>query len=120
MTLRIKTLLIIGLGLVLIVAAVYATSTLILTSGFANVEDQDTRQNVNRALAAVSDDLTELMIQSRLCCVDDTYAFIEDGNEAYVENNLADSTFSNLRLNIDSLCRQLRPGRLRQGLRSRK
>ncbi len=101
MTLRRKTLLIIGLALVAVVAAVYAASTLILMGGFANVEEQDTRQNVNRALAALSDDLAELMRSNRdYAAWDDTYAFIEDGNEAYVENNLADSTFSNLRLNL--------------------
>ncbi len=101
MTLRIKTLLIIGLALVIIVAAVYATSTFILMGGFANVEEQDTRQNVERALAALSDDLAELMRSNRdYAAWDDTYAYIEDANEAYVQNNLADTTFSNLRLNM--------------------
>jgi sensor domain CHASE-containing protein len=82
MTLRRKTLLIIGLGLVVVVAAVYATSTLILMGGFANVEEQDTRQNVNRALAALSDDFAELMRSNRdYAAWDDTYAFIEDAND---------------------------------------
>jgi sensor domain CHASE-containing protein/GAF domain-containing protein len=101
MTLRRKTLLIIGLGLVVVVAAVYATSTLILMGGFANVEEQDTRQNVNRALAALSDDFAELMRSNRdYAAWDDTYAFIEDANDSYVENNLIETTFSNLRLNL--------------------
>jgi sensor domain CHASE-containing protein/GAF domain-containing protein len=101
MTLRRKTLLIISLGLVVVVAALYAISSLILIGGFANVEEQDTRQNVNRALAALSDDFTELMRSNRdYAAWDDTYAYIEDGNEDYVQNNLIDSTFSNLRLNL--------------------
>jgi sensor domain CHASE-containing protein/GAF domain-containing protein len=101
MTLRRKTLLIIGLALVVAAVALYATSSLTLMGGFAKIEEQDTQQNVSRALAALSDDFTELSRSNRdYAAWDDTYAFIEDANNAYIENNLADSTFSNLRLNL--------------------
>jgi len=101
MTLRRKILLVISIMLVGLIAILYAASSTILLRGFAAVEERDTRQNVERALDALSNDVVNLDSSTRdYASWDDTYAFIEDANEAYVEANLVDTTFSNLELNL--------------------
>src|SRR5262249_8285867 len=81
MTLRKKTPLIIGVTLITLIAALYATSSSILAGGFAQLEEQNTSQNVDRALKAFSNDLDTLRTTAGdYAFWDDAYAFIEDGN----------------------------------------
>jgi PAS domain S-box-containing protein len=101
MSLRRKTLLIIGLTIVSLLAVLYTTSRIILLSSFAGLEEQHTRQNVERALSALSDELYVLdTMVFDWASWDDTYAFIEDANEDYIESNLVDETFVDPRLNF--------------------
>jgi len=101
MTLRKKTLLIVGLTLVGLLVVQYAISTTILLGGFANVEEQNTRRNVERVLDAYTDELDQLGVTtSDWATWDDTYAFIEDGNETYIKTNLTDTTTARLGLNM--------------------
>ena len=60
MTLRKKTLVIIGVTLIGLMAALYTASWVILLGGFAQVEEQNTHENVQRALDALSEDLVRL------------------------------------------------------------
>jgi PAS domain S-box-containing protein len=100
-TLRRKTLLIIGVMLAGLIALLYAASSAILLGGFATVEERDTHQDVQRALDALSNEIADLDSVTRdYASWDDTYAFIEDANETYPKVNLVDTTFSNLRLNL--------------------
>jgi PAS domain S-box-containing protein len=90
MTLRKKTLLIIGLTLALLLLLIYFFSSKILLSGFLNLEEQYTRQNVDRAYALFAKMLTELEQDTRdWAWWDDTYAFMEDSNENYIKSNLS-------------------------------
>jgi sensor domain CHASE-containing protein len=101
MKLRTKTLLVTGLTLVGLILVLYAISATILSQGFARVEQQDVQTNVTRATAALSNDLATLEELTRdWAAWDDTYNFIEDGNEAFIQSNLADTTFTNSRLNL--------------------
>jgi signal transduction histidine kinase/DNA-binding response OmpR family regulator len=101
MTLRKKTLFIVGLTLVGLLVVQYAISTTILLGGFANVEEQNTRRNVERVLDAYTDELDQLgLTTSDWATWDDTYAFIEDGNESYIKTNLTDTTTAKLELNL--------------------
>ena len=101
MTLRRKTLIIISLTVVSLIAILYATSRIILLGSFAELEEQHTRQNVERALSALSDDLSTLdTMVFDWASWDDTYVFIEDANEDYIESNLVDETFVDPRLNF--------------------
>ena len=101
MKLRNKTLLIAGIALVGLTVVLYVFAVTILLNGFVIIEEQNTRENVERTLTAVSDELTNLSSINRdYASWDDTYTFIEDENDNYPQVNLVDATFTNLRLNL--------------------
>jgi hypothetical protein len=58
-------------------------------------------KNIERAMDAVSNDVDEL--DSKVCDWarwNDTYAFIEDCNKAYMESNIVAQSFANLRVDL--------------------
>src|SRR6476469_974025 len=62
MTLRKKTLSIVSLILIALLVVLYVSSTTIVMGGFARVEDENARKNVQRALDAYADELAKLNI----------------------------------------------------------
>ncbi|HEU5100282.1 MAG TPA: CHASE4 domain-containing protein [Roseiflexaceae bacterium] len=101
MNLRTKTFAIISLTIIGLLVALYLAATSVLLSGFARVEEQDTRQNVRRVLDAYAADLEQLNITAGDWATwDDTYAFIADRNQAYIDSNLTDDAFARLKLNL--------------------
>lgn len=101
MSLRKKTLIIIGITISIFILILYGISHFLLLSSFRELEEQHARQNVARALNALEDHLTNLnMINQDWAAWDDTYAFIEDLNEDYLRSNLIDATFSGTGLNL--------------------
>ena len=101
MTLRKKTLLIIGLTLAGLIVLLYFISQTILLGSYARLEEQSVQQNVERAVTALQDQLSILdSIAGDWAPWDDTYTFVEDVNEAYVAANLTDTAFANLKLNL--------------------
>ncbi len=101
MTLRRKTLSMVGFILLGLIAALYFTSRRILLGSFASLEENDTRQNVERArdaLAAQAGSIDNKL--SDWSDWDDSYRFIEDENREYIESNLNDKTMAGLRLNF--------------------
>lgn len=101
MNLREKTLIIIGITLVCLVAVLYSISQVIVMGSFVELEEENTHQNVERVLKSLSNDLAMMSSTANdWAAWDDTYTFIEDGNPDYIEGNLMDGTFTNLRLNI--------------------
>jgi two-component system, NtrC family, sensor kinase len=101
MTLRQKTLLIIGVMLLCLLMALYISLSTIWLNGFAQIESQLTRQNVERLTEALANDLKELDRTVRdWAGWDDTYTFVADVNDRYIQENITEATFTNLRLNI--------------------
>lgn len=101
MTLRKKTIIIIGVTLASLILILYAVSRVILLDSFTELEEQSTRRNVERILSALSNDLSILNhLTGDWAGWDDTYAFIEDANDNYIKSNLVDETFTELKLNI--------------------
>src|SRR4051812_8202142 len=101
MTLRSKTLFIVSITLVGLIGVLYITSTTILLGGFARIEEQNTRRNVQRVLDAYADEIAKADITTHdWAAWDDTYAFIEDGNQDYIKTNLIDATAARLGLNL--------------------
>lgn len=101
MSLRLKTLIIIGATLACLFTILFAASKLIILRSFARLEDKNSRDNIQRALNAWSDGLA--MLDTKLVdwsAWDDTYAFIEDENEDYTRSNLVPSTFTNQGVNL--------------------
>lgn len=100
MTLRQKTLLIISVTLVGLITLLYFISQTILLSSFTQLEEQDVRQNVQQATAALQDKLSTLdSIAGDWAPWDDTYNFVIDRNETFIESNLQNSTLLNFNIN---------------------
>ena len=101
MTLRVKTLIIIGLTLVGLVLLLYFFAQAFWRRGFAEVEATEMQTHVRQVVGAIEAELDALStFASDYAGRDDTYAFIETGDEAYVRSNLVDSTFLDTRLNL--------------------
>ncbi len=104
MTLRNKTLLLIGVTLISLIGVIYGTSSTILLHGFAEVEAENTRQNVKRVQDALSEEITKLDLTTRDWAEwDDTYGFVQDGNKAraYFKANLRDNiTIARIKVNL--------------------
>ena len=101
MTLRKKTLMIVGLTIIGLLVILYFVTQITLVRSFTELEEQYTRQNVERALSALFNDLLTLdAIANDWAAWDDTYDFIEDANDEYLQSNLIDGTFTELRLNL--------------------
>lgn len=101
MTLRQKTLLIIGVTLLCLLVTLYFNLSTIWLHGFAKIEAQRIHQNVERVTEAVANSLLDLeRITGDWAAFDDTYAFIKDRNQKYIQANIADPAVDNLRLNV--------------------
>ncbi|MBI3930866.1 MAG: HAMP domain-containing protein [Chloroflexi bacterium] len=101
MTLRRKTLMTVGIVFVSLVIILYFISQTILMRRFSQLDEQRTRQNVEQVLNTLSGDLLALKaITADWANWDDTYTFVEDVNQDYIEKNLVTGTFTELRLNF--------------------
>lgn len=101
MKMRQKTIIVILLCSIALVAVLYTVSQTILLNSFAKLEDENTRENVGRVLSALSNEVSEINSKcGDWAPWDETYAFVQDGNAEYVQNNLMEDTFINLRINI--------------------
>ncbi len=77
------------------------TSTVSLMGNFGRLEKDNVNTNLQRAANAVDRQLQALDASAADWAMwDDTYAFVRDGNQAYVRANLTDATFDYLQLNI--------------------
>ena len=101
MSLRQKTLLLIGLTLASLVGILYASLSIIFLSSFAQIEERDAHRNVQRVRQALSDELQTLSTTATDYAEwDDTYAFIEDANHDFVQKNLLEQIFVDFKLNV--------------------
>lgn len=87
--------------LAIISSFLYLSSHLILLKSFSQLEQEYTSENVKRALSAISDDIQQIdTITGDYAGWDEAYAFIDNGNKAFIRSNLDDAIFPKLRLNI--------------------
>ncbi len=101
MTLRTKTLIIIGLTLVTLIALLYAVTRTLWLDGFERIEQTEMQGSVRQAVFSIEADREALTtLASDYAGWDDTYEFIVDVNEAYRLSNLIDSTFNDTGLNL--------------------
>src|ERR1700687_3760560 len=100
-TLRKKTLFFISLTLVGLLVALYVVSRQVLLRSYSELEEKDTRQNLDRAVSALNDDLDSLgRASSDYSAWDQTYAFIHGGNPNFVRSEFPLETFLRLRLSL--------------------
>ena len=100
-TLRKKTVFFLVLTLVGLLAALYTVSRQVLLRSYGELEEQDTRQNLGRAVSALNDDLDTLgRAASDYSAWDQTYAFIRGGNPNFVKSEFPVETFLRLRVSL--------------------
>ena len=101
MNLRLKTLLLIGLTLAGLIGVLYASLSTIFRASFAELEERNVHQNVRRVQEAFFDEVETLNTTAAdYAKWDDTYAFINQFNQDFVQANLLDENFVRLRLNM--------------------
>jgi PAS domain S-box-containing protein len=70
-------------------------------SSFGELEERNSRENVERVESALAREISALdTFLHDWSAWDDTYDFVEDRNDAYVEANLLNDTFINAQLNL--------------------
>jgi sensor domain CHASE-containing protein len=76
-------------------------SEIIFLESFTSLEEQDTLQNIERVRNAL---LAELKSFDNFifdwAAWDDTYEFVQNGNQEYIESNLVDETFIGSEINL--------------------
>ena len=101
MMLRQKTFFIVCLTLVSLLTFLYLVSRTVVLRSFSHLEEQDARQNLERGLSAVSDDLAGLSQTAKdYSTWDNTYAFVQGKRPQFARIDLTDATFANLRLDL--------------------
>ena len=101
MTLRKKTWIAILAGGTAAAIAFYITSSTIVLRGFAVLEEQVVRDGVRQVCEHLEDVLGQLDTMTRDWAIwDDTYWFVEDGNERYIQSVMSDESLANLRINF--------------------
>ncbi len=96
-----KMLAIMVISIIAATVGLYAGSQFIVLGSFTRLEEQNVQQNVQRALSALSNELSDFVSKNRdYADWDDTYVFIQDANEEYIQGNLDPDTWTNLRVNI--------------------
>ena len=101
MSLRTRTLLTIGLVTAALTAILGLLFSQTLLRAFAEAEVRDTERDVHHARMFLTDELRAMdVLNHDWASWDDTYAFIEDANPAYIRANLTDATFQNTHLNL--------------------
>ena len=100
MSLKTKVLLIITAVFICTIGLVYAVSRLTFIRGLEEIEEQNTGVQVKQAVGGLSYLINDLEADTAdWSAWDDTYEFIQDHNQEYIESNLVDETFVTLNLN---------------------
>ncbi|HBY07911.1 MAG TPA: hypothetical protein DEH22_09070 [Chloroflexi bacterium] len=101
MSLRTKTLLIIGITLFGLLGILFLFSRVILLRSFSQLEKDDIQQNTARVAYAIQSDVDNLSYTNLdWAAWDDTVDFVEGNYPAYVEDNLGLYTINNLEIHI--------------------
>ncbi|MCX6036485.1 MAG: PAS domain S-box protein, partial [Chloroflexi bacterium] len=97
MSVRIKTLVVIGLTFLALLGLLYFTSLWFLLQGAIVTEEKSTTRDVTRLLAALDDQIAVMdATVGDWAPWDDTYEFISSGDTGYIDSNLPIGTFTNL------------------------
>ncbi|BCM94011.1 signal transduction histidine-protein kinase BarA [Abditibacteriota bacterium] len=101
MTLRLKTLLIIGTTLVALLAVLFGVSSTVLQRSLRTAEDENARQVLASALNIVHQDINQFNDHFLdWAAWDDAYEFIQDGNKPFIKSNLSGQSLQILGINL--------------------
>jgi len=101
MRLRKKTLVVIGVISLLLAIGLYLASMAILLNSYRDLEEKDVKENVNRTLDALKEDICSLSsTNSDWSKWDDTFNFVTGNYNEYIEENIDYNTLINLDINL--------------------
>ncbi len=101
MSLRRKNFIAIISTLIGLVIVLFVISQFIILRQFDEQQQETVHLNMNRALIALDHELDNLSsISSDWAYWDDSYQFVQDHNQAYIDSNLTDDTLDNLNLDF--------------------
>lgn len=101
MTLRRKTLILIAITGLLLVTILYSAAHLIVMGSFRALEERNIKEHVERVIGALSKEIERIAsIAGDYAPWDDTYQFMQDRNQTFIDANLVKETFLNLRVNV--------------------
>ena len=100
-SLRSSTIKIFALMFIILIFSIYLLLNTIMRSSIDQLERKNINENMERVTNALDLETSSLYSTAQDWAVwDDTYKFIENGNEDYVFNNLQEDVFLNLKLNL--------------------
>lgn len=101
MTLRTKTLAVTGTILVFMMLIIFSISGSILLGGYATLEKQSILHDMAQVERVLDGELAQLSaVVGDWAPWDDTYQFVQDLNQGYIDNNLMDSSIINLHIDF--------------------
>jgi sensor domain CHASE-containing protein len=101
MKLRLKTLIILVVIFIVLLSVLTTFIQSVVLSSYQNVEDQSVSRNIQRAVNGFSYEFDSLSKLSYDWSVwDDTYAFVEDRNQEFINTNLEGVSFQGIGVNI--------------------
>jgi len=104
MSLRIRTLLLVGWAIVVLALAVVVSSALILKRSFLELEAQSMRRNVGRVHDALNAEVAAIdRYATDWANWDDAHEFMADRNHEFIRANLVPATLPGLELNLLAL-----------------
>ncbi len=94
MSLRKRTILIIGALVILLLVCIYSLSQILFLESYLKLERQDTEKGTQRIVFAFVNKLNNLdTFVHDWSAWDDTYKYANDPNPGYIKSNVTDSTF---------------------------
>ncbi|MBM4135887.1 MAG: hypothetical protein FJ241_03550 [Nitrospira sp.] len=101
MTLRKKTLILLGVASVILLVVLYAISRTVFLKSYASLEEQNTCDHVELVLKTLSGIISAQDSKTGdWANWDETYSFIETNNQEFIKANPTDKTFSELKINL--------------------
>lgn len=101
MSLRKKTLIIIIVAFVFLSSFLLYTTRTTLLESFLKLEENYTKEAVTRVISAINNNIFNLDLRNKdYASWDETYDFLENKNKDYIDSELTNETFSNLKINM--------------------
>lgn len=98
--LRLKLMILVAVAMLLLFAFLFFAAKVKLLQGYAQLEQDKTRIQVSSAESLLKEQVDQLSTITRdYARWNDTYNFIKTRDPSYIQSNLVDTTFSNLKIN---------------------
>ncbi len=101
MKIRNKMLIIVSVTMAIVVLFLWIVIHTVLMSGFHEIENESAERDVKRVVDAIDEMINNVEIKSADWAIwDDTYRFVLDHNQDYIESNLTEETLGYLKINL--------------------